>query len=233
MAYPPLSLCIICARGGSKRLPGKNVRLFLGKPLIAHTIIAAQRSKVFHKIAVSSDSLEILDIAQQYNADLIIKRPAVLATDESSSLDAFKHALLFAEQEANIQYDNFVALQPTSPLRRSIHIQEAYQLFFSNRPYNLFSVTLSGNTLGKNRIDCSKDGYIKYLGVSSRHGEAIYEINGAIYIWDRNRFIARQNVISENSRIYIMPKALSLDIDTVEDFQQAENMATKFGPLIS
>lgn len=222
MPNPPLSLCIICARGGSKRLPGKNVRLFLDKPLIAHTIIAAQRSKLFHKIAVSSDSLAILEIANHYNADLVIQRPADLATDESSSLDAFRHALFFSEQETNLKYDNFAALQPTSPLRNALHIQEAYQLFFRNRPYNLFSVTHSTDTIGKNRIDCSKNGDIKYLGVSRHHGEAIYEINGAIYIWNRTEFLKDPAVINKSSLIYVMPELLSIDIDTEEDFKKAE-----------
>ena len=92
-------LCTICARGGSKGVPNKNVRMIAGKPLIAHTIIQAKKSELFDSVAVNSDSMQILDVAQEYEVDYLIKRPDELASDTSAKLPAIQFGVQFVEEQ--------------------------------------------------------------------------------------------------------------------------------------
>ena len=143
-------LAIIPARGGSKRLPRKNLLDLCGKPLIAHSIEAAQKSKYMSKVVVSSDDEEILNIAKEYKADFI-KRPDELASDTATTFDALKHTL-----ENVGKYDYVVLLQPTSPLRSEKHINEAIELLEEKNADAIISVCemehspLWSNTLDEN-----------------------------------------------------------------------------------
>ena len=110
-------ICTICARGGSKGVPGKNIRLLGGKPLIIWSIEQAHESKLFDMVAVSSDSQEILDIALSGGADLVVQRPNEMATDQASKLPAIRHCLLEAEKALGRECQALVDLAATSPLR--------------------------------------------------------------------------------------------------------------------
>ena len=127
-------LAIIPARGGSKRLPRKNVLDLCGKPLIAYTIEAALKSKYIDKVIVSSDDEEILNISSNFGAD-IIKRPIDLANDTATTIDAIKHTIDNFEN-----YDYIVLLQPTSPLRNEKHIDEAIELLEKKKADAVVSV---------------------------------------------------------------------------------------------
>ena len=110
-------LCTICARGGSKGVPGKNIRPIAGKPLIAHSIDQAKRTGLFAAVAVSSDSEEIIETASAWGADLVIRRPEEMATDRAGKLPAIRHAALTAEERLGRKLDILVDLDCTSPLR--------------------------------------------------------------------------------------------------------------------
>ena len=120
-------LYIIPARGGSKGLPGKNIRVLNGKPLIAHSIAAAQNSHHHGTILVSTDDEKIAAISKEYGAEVPFLRPAQLASDTASSIDVLFHALVFYSAQ-NITFDSIVLLQPTSPLRTSKDIDAAIEL---------------------------------------------------------------------------------------------------------
>lgn len=120
-------LAVIPARGGSKGVPHKNIRDLDGKPLIAYTIEAAIKSKVFDKIVVSTDSSEIAEIAQRYGAEVPFIRPKDLSGDFSSSDDVVLHAIDYFKRKGK-EFEYVCKLQPTSPLRNETHIMEAYQL---------------------------------------------------------------------------------------------------------
>ncbi|NBO19237.1 MAG: acylneuraminate cytidylyltransferase family protein, partial [Proteobacteria bacterium] len=124
----PRMLCTICARGGSKGVPGKNIRPLMGKPLIAHTIAQAKASGLFELVAVSSDSEDILNAAQAHGADLVIKRPDELASDTAGKMPAIAHAVRSVEEKKNTRYDICVDLDATSPLRLPQDIVEAVRL---------------------------------------------------------------------------------------------------------
>ena len=121
-------LAIIPARGGSKRLPGKNIKPLLGKPLIAWTIEQAKKSSLISRVIVNTDSPQIAKIAKRYGAEVPFLRPAHLATDTSTSADMVLHTLKFYDR-SNISFDIIVLLEPTSPLRADDDIDKALSLF--------------------------------------------------------------------------------------------------------
>ena len=214
-------LAIIPARGGSKRLPRKNILNLAGKPLIAWTIEAALNSKLVDKVLVTSDDDEILKISDSFGA-ATLKRPASLAQDTSTSFDAIKHAI-----ENTEKFDYIVLLQPTSPLRSSQQIDEAIQLLESKSADAIVSVTetehspLWANTLPE---DDSMTGFLSdnLLNTRSQDLETYYRLNGAIYICKANKLLeASSFFIKENIYAYKMSQASSVDIDTELDFKWA------------
>ena len=174
-------LVIIPARGGSKRLPRKNLLDLCGKPLIAWSIEAALKSKYISKVIVSSDDEEILNIAKEYKADFI-KRPDELASDTATTFDALKHTLENVEK-----YDYVVLLQPTSPLRTEKHIDEAIELLKEKNADAIISVCemehspLWSNTLDE---DLNMSNFLRdeVLNKRSQDLPKYYRLNGAIYI---------------------------------------------------
>ncbi len=215
-------LVIIPARGGSKRLPRKNILELFGKPLIAWSIEAGLRSKYIDKVIVSSDDNEILSIAHKFGSKTI-KRPDCLASDTATSFDAIKHTI-----ENIDKYDYVVLLQPTSPLRTAKQIEEAIELLESKKADAVVSVCetdhspLWSNTLpkGGNMTHFIRD------EVKNRRSQDLnpyYRLNGAIYICDTNKLLEEKSFfIHDNIFAYKMDRESSVDIDEKIDFQFAE-----------
>ena len=211
-------LAIIPARGGSKRLPRKNLLDLCGKPLIAWSIEAALKSKYISKIIVSSDDEEILNIAKEYKADFI-KRPDELASDTATTFDALKHTL-----ENVGKYDYVVLLQPTSPLRSEKHIDEAIELLKEKNADAIISVCemehspLWSNTLDEN-LDMSNFLRDEVLNKRSQDLPKYYRLNGAIYICKTDKLLENKGFfLKENIYAYKMNKKHSVDIDEEIDF---------------
>ena len=215
-------LAIIPARGGSKRLPKKNILDLAGKPLIAWSIESALKSKYIDKVIVSSDDDEILQISQSFGAD-IIKRPQELATDTSTSFDAIKHTI-----NGTQLYDYIVLLQPTSPLRNNKHIDESIQTLINKDADAIISVCemdhspLWSNTLPE---DGSMNHFIReeVKNRRSQDLEDYYRLNGAIYICKTDLLLKEETFfIKENIYAYKMDRKSSIDIDEKIDFKLAE-----------
>ena len=215
-------LAIIPARGGSKRLPRKNILNLAGKPLIAWTIEAALKSKYIDKVLVTSDDDEILKISNDYGASTI-KRPIHLSQDNSTSFEAISHAI-----ENTEEFDYIVLLQPTSPLRTSGHIDEAIQLIFQKKSDAIISVTemehspLWANTLPENE---SMDYFLREEDKNKRSQdlETYYRLNGAIYISLTETLINTGSFFHKTGAYaYKMDNRSSIDIDNVMDFKFAE-----------
>ncbi|MDY0181595.1 acylneuraminate cytidylyltransferase family protein [Aliarcobacter skirrowii] len=215
-------LAIIPARGGSKRLPRKNVLDLCSKPLIAYTIEAALKSKNINKVIVSSDDEEILDISKKFGAD-IIKRPIDLANDTATTFDTIKHTIDNFEK-----YDYIVLLQPTSPLRNENHIDEAIELLEKKKADAIVSVCemehspLWSNTLPK---DGNMSNFLKdeILNKRSQDLDKFYRLNGAIYICKTEKLIENKSfLLKENIFAYIMNREYSIDIDEEIDFSIAQ-----------
>ena len=211
-------LAIILARGGSKRLPRKNLLDLCGKPLIAYSIEAALKSKYISKVIVSSDDEEILNIAKEYKADFI-KRPDELASDTATTFDALKHTLENVEK-----YDYVVLLQPTSPLRTEKHIDEAIELLEEKSADAIISVCemehspLWSNILDEN-LDMSNFLRDEVLNKRSQDLPKYYRLNGAIYICKTEELLENKGFfIKENIFAFKMNKENSIDIDEEIDF---------------
>lgn len=220
-------LAIIPARSGSKRLPRKNVLSLGGKPLINWSIEAGLNSKYIDSVLVSSDGDEIISLAQELGVE-IIRRPVELAQDNSSSFDAVKHAIV------NYKYhDYIVLLQPTSPLRTSLHIDEAIKLLDSKSADAVISVTPMDhvphwtNTLP---ADDSMEGFLKeeFLHLRSQDFETYYRLDGAIYICKTEKLLeAGSFFLKKNIYAYKMSNDDSIDIDTSTDFSLAEFLMSR------
>jgi len=219
-------LAIIPARGGSKRLPKKNILPLAGKPLITWTIEAAKKSKYIDKIVVSSDDDEILKIAQNHSVKTL-KRTKKLASDTATSIDVVKNIITHYPQ-----YDFIILLQPTSPFRTNQHIDEAIETLINKQADAIISVCetehspLWCNTLKKNG---SMSHFLnnKLLNKRSQDLEKFYRLNGAIYIINTKKLLQKNSFFLEkNIYAYIMPQETSIDIDTNLDFQFAEFLMT-------
>jgi len=216
-------LAIIPARGGSKRLPRKNILDFNGKPLIQHTIQAGLESLYISKVVVSTDDKEIATVSQESSADVMI-RPDVLGSDTATSFDVVKHAI----ENSDTQYDFIVLLQPTSPLRDFSHIDEAIELLLDKKADAVISVNkmdhspLWANTLPK---DKSMKNFIKkeLQNTRSQDIEDYYQLNGAIYICKTKRLLEEKTFLfDDNIFAYEMDRVSSVDIDDAMDFKIAE-----------
>jgi len=212
-------LAIIPARGGSKRLPRKNILDLAGKPLIAWSIEAGLNSKYIDKVIVSSDDAEILDISKQYNAQIIV-RPNYLASDTATTFDAIKHTIDNVEQ-----YDYIVLLQATSPLRNNQHIDEAIELLESKNADAVVSVCeMDHSPLWSNTLDesLSMQGFLKdeVLNKRSQDLEKYFRLNGAIYICKTDELLEEKSFFLKKSIFaYMMDRESSVDIDEEIDFK--------------
>lgn len=215
-------LAIIPARGGSKRLPRKNILDLNGKPLIAHTIEAGLHSKYIDKLVVSSDDAEILHISKNFCAE-IIKRPEHLASDTASTFDVITHAIENLEH-----YDFIVLLQPTSPLRTSKHIDEAIRLLVEKNADSVVSMCeMDHSPLWSNVLpnDKSLIGFLRedVYDKRSQDLEKYYRINGGIYICKTTMLLKEKTFfLSNNIFAYVMDRKTSVDIDELIDFKIAE-----------
>lgn len=211
-------LAIIPARGGSKRLPRKNILSLAGKPLIAWSIEAALGCDEIDTVVVSSDDDEILAVASQYPVELV-KRPKHFATDTAVSFSAVQHVL-----ERYVGYKYTVLLQPTSPLRRSEHISEAIKLLKKKKAAAVISVCQTEhNPLWSNELpaDGSMEQFMNenILNLRSQDLPTYYRLNGAIYISETTELLIRKSFfLKENIYAYIMEQENSIDIDTKSDF---------------
>jgi len=214
---------VIPARGGSKGVPQKNILPLHGKPLINWTIEAAKRSKYLESIIVSSDCDEILTLAEYQNVTPL-KRPDKFADDASSMVSVIRHLLSSLDSLSYV----LVLLQPTSPLRTHVHIDECIDTYINTKAESTFSV-------------CAKDSEVlKYFTVEdsglnpisnpqypfARRQDLpiVVKPNGAIYVIKSDTFLTYNSLLTGNTTPYFMLEKESIDIDTIEDFRLAEDI---------
>lgn len=218
-------LAIIPARGGSKGLPRKNIIDLAAKPLISYTIEASLNSKYITKTIVSSDDDETLNISKQYGAD-IIKRPDNLALDTTASEPVTKHAIEELKKD-NQEFDYLVLLQPTSPLRDTENIDNAFNILFESEATALISVCEINNKILK-AFKEKKDGFIegvsnnKYPFMRRQDLPKTYISNGAIYIVKVDEFMKNTSFFTDKTISYIMDEVTSMDIDSKEDLDKVK-----------
>ena len=218
-------LAIIPARSGSKGVLEKNIKKLHDRPLIAFTIKAALQAKKVTRVIVSTDSPKIAEIANRYGAETPFLRPKEISDDNSRILDNYKFALDFFEKK-NQHYDSFVALQPTSPFRDENDIDKAIDLFLKNKTDSVISFVKESHPIEWNRL-INKDKTFKDIGISAILNRQIYKetyrFNGAVYVF-KKELIMKNNMYSNNSIAYKMPKNRSIDIDHIKDFEKARRV---------
>jgi N-acylneuraminate cytidylyltransferase len=216
------TIAIIPARGGSKRLPNKNVLLLNGIPLIAHSILYAQaNARVIDEIYVSTDDATIKEIAIAYGAK-VIDRPIKISGDLEPTISALQHVL----KSIDVIVDSIVLLQPTNPLRPENLLNEAFEKYKSGALASLFTVTRSNQKLGK-IIEANFFPFNYEVGQRSQDLEPLFYENGLLYI-AKATLISKLKIISENSFPFEVDHVFAqVDIDTQDDLEYAEYLIEK------
>lgn len=215
---------IITARGGSKGIPRKNIKNLNGKPVLAYSIESSISCELIKNTYVTTEDEEIATVSREFGAK-VINRPQELAADNSSSVDVMLHALDYLEKNEE-SFDFFILLQPTSPLRTAIDIENAINLFVDNECDALISVceidhtsmlslTLNDEFLVPN---CDEE----FLNKRRQDLPTYYSPNGAIYITTPQSLRKNKTFIPKKTIPYVMPKERSVDLDTTFDFKLAE-----------
>ena len=226
-------ICTICARGGSKGVHGKNVKLINGKPLIAYTIEQAKRSGLFDVVAVSSDSEQILRIAQEYGADLLVTRPAEMATDTAAKLPVIRHAVEEVERQRGRAFDTCVDLDATSPLRTVDDIRQAVALLETTGAGNVITAMPARRSPYFNLVEVDQDGKVGLSKpvatpfVRRQDAPQCYDMNASIYVWRRATLFDVPSIFNADTQLYVMPEERSIDIDSELDFRFVEFIMTE------
>lgn len=224
-------LGLIPARGGSKGVPRKNIRLVAGKPLIAYTIEAAKAaSDLFFRVIVSTDDEEIATVAREYGADVPFIRPQQLANDSTKMLPVVQHAVHFVERNNGVRLDWVMLLQPTEPFRTREDISAAIALAKEGNCDSVISVkqVFSVHPILMKRIE---DGKLQPYCIEEKEGTRrqdydppAYMRNGAIYLTRRDVVMDQSSLWGQTIRPYVMPEERSLGVDSEVDLAMIDIM---------
>ena len=226
-------ICTICARGGSKEVKNKNIRELAGKPLIALSLQQARESRLFDLIAVSSDSADILDVANNCGADLVIERPVDLASDTAAKIPAIRHCVEQSEHFSTDRFDVIVDLDATSPLRLVEDIQGAVDLLERNLVSNVITATFARRSPYFNLVELGDDGVVRLSKplekpiVRRQDSPQCFDMNASIYVWTRAALFECQTLFNADTRLFVMPEERSIDIDSELDFEIVELIMKK------
>jgi len=217
-------LAIVPARCGSKGLKDKNIKLLDGKPLIAHTITKAKKSKYISDIIISTDCKKIEDVAISYGAKSHFLRPKDLASDTASVIDTYIYTIDRLNSEFGYNIDEFMVLQPTSPLREVEDIDGAIELFRAKNADSVVGYTIEDHPISWHKYINKDLTFTNIFEENLKNRQEVRETyypNGAIFIFKYD-IIKEKKYYTKNSYAYIMPKSRSVDIDTIDDFLYAE-----------
>lgn len=226
---------LIPARGGSKRIPRKNIKIFLGKPLIYWTIKVAKESKIFDRIILSTEDEEIAKIGKKYGVEIPFKRPKKLATDKADSFSVIRHTLMWLIKKEKYFANLVVLLEPSSPGRRPFHIREALKIIKKNAEIDsLIGISkvapnlnpLKILKLGKNNLVFRFTDGEKIKNLIHRNQElpVVYHINSALYIFRAKNVLKYEGAGCYGEKVYgyLMDPIYDIDIDEPDDWEIAE-----------
>lgn len=222
-------LITICARGGSKGIPGKNIKMLNGLPLIAYSIKLAKKVEIEFRnvtIALSTDSNEIKEVAAEYGLHTTHKRADLLSSDNSGKVDVIRDILLYEEKSKSIRFDYILDLDVTSPLRNLKDVKNAFDIINANeKALTLFSVSHASRSPYFNMVEKKINGFYSQVkkpeGVllTRQSAPIVYDLNASFYYYKRSFFDLDYNgVITDKSLVYVMPH-LCFDLDHLIDFE--------------
>lgn len=218
------TIASICARGGSTGLPGKNVKLLHGRPLIVHTIAQALACPAIERVFVSTDDAKIAAVAREAGAEVPFLRPAELATGSAPKLPVIRH-LVESVEAMGVVVDRIVDLDPTSPLRLVSDIEACIALLDETTDVVITAYPAEKNPYF-NMVEAKPDGNIGLVktlpgGVAARQlAPAVYAMNASVYVWHRRTL--DQGLWDGRVKLHVMPRERSIDIDTPIDFRLVE-----------
>jgi CMP-N,N'-diacetyllegionaminic acid synthase len=219
-------LITICARGGSKGIPGKNIRPLHGKPLIAYSIDAARKFAEANKadIVLSTDSDEIARVSENFGLNTEYRRPSHLSDDKAGKIDTINDVLVYSERTKSIRYDYLLDLDVTSPLRTLDDLENAFALLRNNdEALTLFSVSPANRNPYFNMVEQRPDGYVNLVKKgfqykSRQEAPSVYDVNASFYFYRRIFFDQKwQTALTENTLVYVVPH-VCFDLDHPHDF---------------
>ena len=219
------TVAIIPARGGSKRIPRKNIKDFYGEPLIAYSIKTALESNIFDKVVVSTDDSEISNIAKKYGAD-IVQRPDELADDYTGTWDVIDHAIAYLQKEGE-EFDFVCTIYATAPFLQSRYLKEGFEKLKNSNAINVFSATSMPFPIQRTfKLDANGRCEMftpQHYNTRSQDLEEAYQDAGQFY-WSKIGQKSNEVFFGKDSIPIILPRYLVQDIDTLEDWKRAEIM---------
>lgn len=229
----PVTHAFIFARGGSKGVPGKNIRPFAGKPLIAHTIGLALGMPEISKVFVSTDDPEIAAAARAAGAEVPFLRPPELATDSSPEWLSWQHAVSFVKHDLSGPFDRFISLPATSPLRSEADIRACLDLHAEGSSDMVIAVTPAHNNPYFNMVKFTAEGHAEIVikpenGVTRRQdAPEVFNITTCAYVSSPEFILSRKGVFDGVLKAAVIPNDRAVDIDTPLDFEFAEYLFLK------
>lgn len=220
-------VCIIPARGGSKRIPRKNIKPFAGLPMIAHSIRAAQQAGLFDRILVSTDDDEIMTVAKQYGAEAPFRRPAELADDFAGTDPVLQHALAWlADHGTTVEY--FCCLYPTAPFVRPEFLRTGLDILRREQAASAFTVTTFAYPIFR-ALRLNDRGRVEMFwpenfAKRSQDFPQAYHDAGQFYWFDARKYLVEKRLFTSDSVPVILPRHCVQDIDTPEDWEMAEKL---------
>ena len=226
-------VAIIPARGGSKRIPRKNIKDFCGKPMIAYSIEAALESKLFDKVIVSTDDKEIASIALEYGAEVPFMRPARLSDDHTATIPVIKHAIEELQKEDENTVEVACCIYATAPFIHVKYLKQAYETLLKNKSFYSFSATSFPFPIQRaiklNEQHAVEMFQPEHFNTRSQDLEEAYHDAGQFYFGTTQAWLDAKPIFSNESTAVILPRHRVQDIDTAEDFHRAELMYKVMG----
>ena len=228
MSSPCDAVAFIFARGGSKGLPGKNIRMFAGKPLIAWAIEHAHEAQGIRRVIVSTDSEEIAVVAAQFGAEVPFMRPSHLAKDDSPEWLSWRHALEFIRNDEGSFPDVMVSVPVTAPLRQPIDIERCLELFSKGDADVVITVTEAHRNPYFNMVTMQSNGSVGLVipptsGISRRQdAPEVYDMTTLAYVANPEFVMTHEHAFAGRVKAVHVPIERSIDIDSLLDFEMAE-----------
>jgi len=221
-----MNIAIIPARSDSKRIKNKNIKLFLGKPIISYVIDVLKKSKIFNKVIVSTNSNKIAEISKKFGADILFKRPIYLSTDHASTIDVIRHSINWLNKN-NIYSKNICCVYPTSVFLKHKNLKSALKKLTYSKCDFVFSAKKFSHPLTrsfeikKNRVLMNNK---KFFNKRTQDLNKFYHDAAQFYWGKKDSWIKKKIIFSKNSTVEIIPEFESVDIDNIEDWKFAEKL---------
>lgn len=229
----PYIVGFIFARGGSEGVPGKNIRLLAGKPLITYTIETAFKSEFVDRVVVSTDDEKIAQVARDFGAEVPFVRPKELAQNNSPEWLAWQHAIqTLKEQDNGRELDVFASIPPTAPLRAVEDVDNSIRTFLESDADIVITVKKAGHHPSFNMISIDENGYAKLVLPPSRtiyrrqDVSLVYDMTTVAYVANPQFIMKAKSIFDGKVKFVIIPEERAVDIDTELDFQFAEYLMT-------